>query len=621
MNNIRNQHLKERLKVHRIGFRLLQMIHAEDSTILPLHLLEVCVDVAKVYIGLFVTANFIDALMELQFRRAGYWIFVLLFAELLLGMVGSILKRRFKGIKTKIWLLFFVWMRQKAFSLDYETMEKPETAEKIVFSERTSDMHGGLGMLLYHYVEILRAILNILASVSMVILLCLKKPRRGNGMIVFMNEPFVSLFLFGGILIGMILCSEKCSGYFAAKREAVFRNHTSVENKLAYLMNHVFINYKVGKVIRIFEMQDMLLENGREVIKKTRNYYAYMFRLGREVSGANQIVSSVFTIFSYLLVAGKVTVDAITVGAFTQYIGALNQFGGACRDIISNHVKVEEICTYMQEFLDFLDLESQHVQGTIPVEKRMDREYELAFEDVSFHYPGSQEMVLKHVNCKLNMKKKMAVVGRNGAGKTTFIKLLCRLYEPTEGRITLNGVDIRKYREEEYRNLFSVVFQDFKLFAFSVRDNIVAGYTCDDKKVWKSLYQAGAEETVKNMPLQLDCFLYQDLEKGVEISGGEAQKIALARALYKDGALVILDEPTAALDPLAEAEMYTRFDEMVEGKTSVYISHRMSSCRFCDDIIVFDEGKIVERGNHEELLVKEDGQYAQMWKAQAQYYN
>lgn len=621
MNHFRNPHLKERLKVHRIGFRLLKMIHAEDSTILPLHLLEVCVDIAKVYIGLFVTANFIDALMELQYRRAGYWIFVLLFAELLLETVKSILKRKFKGIKTRIWLLFFVWMRKKAFSLDYETMEKPETAEKIVFSEHTSDMHGGLGMLLYHYVEMLRAVINIFASVSMVILLCLKKPKRGNGIIVFMNEPFVSLFLFGGILIGMVLCSEKCSEYFAAKREAVFQKHTGVENKIAYLLEHVFMNYKAGKVIRIFEMQNMLLKNGREVIKKTRNYYSYVFRLDREVSGANQIVSSVFTVFSYLLVAGKVTVSAITVGLFTKYIGALNQFGGACRDIISNHVSVEEICTYMQEFLDFLDMESQHVQGSIPVEKRIDKEYELAFEDVSFHYPGSREMVLKHVNCKLNMKKKMAVVGRNGAGKTTFIKLLCRLYEPTEGRITLNGVDIRKYREEEYQNLFSVVFQDFKLFAFSVRDNIAVGYTSDDKKVWKSLHQAGVEEAVKNMPSQLDCCLYQDLGGGVEISGGEAQKIAIARALYKDGALVILDEPTAALDPLAEAEIYARFDEMVEGKTSVYISHRMSSCRFCDDIIVFDEGKIVERGNHEELLVKEGGRYAKMWKAQAQYYD
>ena len=262
-----------------------KMIHAEDSIVLPLHLLKVCVDVAKVYIGLFVTANFIDALMELQYRQAGYWIFILLFTELLLGTVGCILKRRFKGIKNKLWLLFFVWMRQKAFSLDYETIEKPETAEKIIFSEHTSDMYGGLGKLLYHYVEILQAVINILASVSMVILLCLSKPERGNGMLVFINEPFVSLILFGGVLGGMILCSEKCSGYFAAKRKTVFQNHTSVENKAGYLINHVFINYKVGKVIRIFEMQDMLMENGREVTKKIRNYYAYMLGLNGEVIG------------------------------------------------------------------------------------------------------------------------------------------------------------------------------------------------------------------------------------------------------------------------------------------------------------------------------------------------
>ena len=217
------------------------------------------------------------------------------------------------------------------------------------------------------------------------------------------------------------------------------------------------------------------------------------------------------------------------------------------------------------------------------------------------------------------MKRKMAVVGRNGAGKTTFIKLLCGLYEPTEGRITLNGVDIRKYKPDEYRDLFGVVFQDFRLFSFRVWENVATGYERDDGRLWKALYQAGAQEFVKNMPEGLETLLYKDTGEGVEISGGEAQKLAIARALYKDGALVVLDEPTAALDPLAEAEVYARFDEMTEGKTSIYISHRMSSCRFCDDIMVFDDGRIAERGSHETLLAA-GGLYSQLWNAQAKYY-
>ena len=253
------------------------------------------------------------------------------------------------------------------------------------------------------------------------------------------------------------------------------------------------------------------------------------------------------------------------------------------------------------------------------MEKREDGEYELAFENVSFHYPGKEELVLKEVNCRLRIRGKLAVVGRNGAGKTTFIKLLCRLYEPTQGRITLNGVDIRKYDEEEYRRLFGVVFQDFRLFAFPVWENITAGFARSDERIWEALRQADAGELAKRLPQGLDTFLYKNVEDGVEISGGEAQKLALARALYKDAPVVILDEPTAALDPKAEAEIYAHFNKMVEGRTSIYISHRMSSCRFCDDIIVFEDGRIVERGSHETLFAA-GGSYARMWNAQARYY-
>ncbi len=183
----------------------------------------------------------------------------------------------------------------------------------------------------------------------------------------------------------------------------------------------------------------------------------------------------------------------------------------------------------------------------------------------------------------------------------------------------LNGVDIREYDEEAYRALFSVVFQDFKLLAFSVWENITAGFERDDDKIWKALEQADAADIVKRMPKQLDTYLYKYLEDGVEISGGEAQKIALARALYKDAPVVILDEPTAALDPVAEAEVYSRFQEMVEGKTGIYISHRMSSCQFCDEILVFHEGEIIERGSHEKLHAL-GGKYTELWDAQARYY-
>ena len=210
----------------------------------------------------------------------------------------------------------------------------------------------------------------------------------------------------------------------------------------------------------------------------------------------------------------------------------------------------------------------------------------------------------------------------NGSGKTTFIKLLCRLYDPTEGEILLNGIDIKKYNYEEYLSVFSVVFQDFKLFSYPLGENVAAKSVYDKAAVTRCLIDSGFKERLQSMPEWLDTYLYKDFcKQGVDISGGEAQKIALARALYKDAPFIILDEPTAALDPVAEAEVYSNFNKIVGDKTAIYISHRLSSCRFCDEIAVFDNGRIVQQGSHDKLVADETGKYHELWYSQAQYYN
>lgn len=297
----------------------------------------------------------------------------------------------------------------------------------------------------------------------------------------------------------------------------------------------------------------------------------------------------------------------------------MTQFNTALSDIAGENHDIKEICGYMSSFLEFLELENKRETGSIPIEKRLDNVYEIEFHEVGFAYPGSREKILNNISCKIRLKDKMALVGENGAGKSTFIKLLCRLYDPTEGYITLNGVDIRKYDYREYLSLFSIVFQDFKLFAFPIGDNVAASKEWDGEKLFKCLEQAGMKEWVQRKKAGLHTGLYTVQKGGEDISGGEAQKLALARALYKNAPFVILDEPTAALDPLSEYEIYTRFDELVRDKTSIYISHRMSSCRFCDDIMVLRKGEIAERGSHDKLL-KQEGLYANLWKAQAKYY-
>ena len=212
------------------------------------------------------------------------------------------------------------------------------------------------------------------------------------------------------------------------------------------------------------------------------------------------------------------------------------------------------------------------------------------------------------------------MVGRNGAGKTTFIKLLCRLYEPASGRITLNGVDIRKYDEEEYRSLFGVVFQDFKLFAFPVWENVTAGRARNETRIWEVLEQAEAGSMVRGMPGGLDAYLYKDMGDGVEISGGEAQKLAIARAYYRDRNLIVLDEPTSNLDPIAEAEVFRKYLAMTRGRTVIMVTHRISIAALADRIVVFKDGIIAEDGTHEDLLSR-NGEYARLYSAQAEWYD
>ena len=270
---------------------------------------------------------------------------------------------------------------------------------------------------------------------------------------------------------------------------------------------------------------------------------------------------------------------------------------------------------------ELFDLTDEMYKGSLPMEKRSDGEYQIEFKNVSFRYPGSKEYALKNLSMKLQIGEKLAIVGRNGSGKTTMIKLLCRLYDPDEGEILLNGVNIKKFRYEEYATLFSVIFQDYILVSLKLSENVAASHTMDVDKVRKCLDDSGFWDRLQTLSQGIDTYLYKDYEEeGIDISGGEAQKIAIARALYKDAPFVLLDEPTAALDPIAESGIYTNFDKIVGNKTAVYISHRLSSCKFCDRIAVFKDGQLVQYGNHDTLLKDHDGEYAVMWNKQAKYY-
>lgn len=325
--------------------------------------------------------------------------------------------------------------------------------------------------------------------------------------------------------------------------------------------------------------------------------------------------------FIYLYVCLKAWYGAFGVGSVTRYVGAVNSVAKGMSILIKTLAQARTNAPFLKDILDFMDIPNEMYQGTLTIEKRRDRNYEVEFRDVSFKYPNASEYALRHVSMKFRVGERLAVVGENGSGKTTFIKLLCRLYDPTEGRILLNGIDIRKYDYREYLSIFSVVFQDFQLLSLPLGQNVAASTSYDTARVRECLEKAGMGEWLKSHPEGLGTQIHKDVAtgKGVDISGGEEQKIAIARSMYRNASFIILDEPTAALDPLSEYEVYTHFNDIVADCTAIYISHRLSSCRFCDEIAVFHQGNLIEQGTHEALLEK-GGKYSELWYAQAQYY-
>ncbi len=384
---------------------------------------------------------------------------------------------------------------------------------------------------------------------------------------------------------------------------------------------HFSEKYKNGKEIRIYNARDLIVQKRNSSLQEQIDLYLQSTNLVIKYQSILMVFQMIIMGLFYLFVAIKAYAGLFSIGSFVLFIGVSLQIAQGI-NLLGN---ISTVLGFSVEHISYLKRIAETPQrkhiGTLPVEKRDDNRYDIEFKNVSFKYPNTDEYILKNFNAKLEIGRHMAVVGKNGSGKTTFIKLLCRLYDVTDGEITLNGINIKKYDINEYMSLFSVVFQDFQLFSVPLSQNVTTSLEYDKSKLYDCLDKAGIKERVLNMPNAENSVIYKDFdENGIEISGGEAQKLALARALYKDAPFVILDEPTSALDPISEFEIYQRFNSFVGDKTAIYISHRLSSCRFCNNILVFDNGQIVQQGSHDELVEDTGGKYYQLWQAQSQYY-
>lgn len=503
---------------------------------------------------------------------------------------------------------------EKAFSMSYEEYERTETMDSLRRVKNGEMSSGGIGAQITSIYQLFQKAVGIFASLVFVGILFSKGWNQGLN---FWTGS-ASTILLVVAAIAILIVSAKVGGISQKYYYDMEKMNEHANAVGTYIANAV-MKYENGKDFRVYHMQPLLNAiYNKYVLGVTKEYVNYGKKNGETNAMINVLFHSVVAI-TYIVVGAKAIYGVIGVGEVLLYAGAVQRLTDNLAGFVSKTSELSYRATYLNEYDVFLSKPDIHYNGTLPVEKREDDEYEITMEHVSFTYPDTKIPVLEDVNLTFSIGETVALVGRNGAGKTTLIKLLCRLYEPTKGRILLNGIDIRYYDYAEYAKIFSVVFQDFKLMAMPIGENIACSHHFNKERVVKSLERVGMKERVEAMEEGIMTRLYNKNGRGIELSGGEAQKIAIARALYKDGPFVILDEPTAALDPIAEAEIYEKFNELIKGKTAIYISHRMSSCKFCDRILVMDHGKIAESGTHEELIKKE-GIYAALYDTQANYY-
>ena len=566
------------------------------------------------YLSLFFSARILNLLLAKSYRACLYTVVVFLLTQYGLGLFEKICRQYLDGQKELCLARTEQKITAKALELEFEKFEKTETMDAIRRTNVSSMGSGNVGDQLIVIHTLITSLLSVLYALFFLLRLFLLSDSSRNN---FFTSSFSMLALL--LLCGVQLALSSRINRRSTQKKIELNQGNDHSNSVANYLVNVMLEERRADDIRIGHLDHFLDVQFGKAMEHFLPMYLDFARFSAITDGKNALLSLLSNFAAYLVIGARALYGVLPIGDVLLYAGSVTRAMSDLQTFLATGSEFDYINSYLSTYEDFIAQPSMAYDGTLPIEKRDDGQYEFAFHDVSFSYPGTNIPVLEHVTLSFAVGEKTALVGRNGAGKTTLIKLLCRLYEPTSGYITLNGIDIRKYSYKEYTQAFSVVFQDFHLFSLPLDENIAAGTEIDEAALQSSLAKVGLTECVQRLPQGTHTRLYNNNGAGVDLSGGEAQRTAIARALYKDAPFVILDEPTAALDPIAEAEIYEQFSQMISGKTAVYISHRMSSCKFCDRIVVLDHGRIAEDGTHDTLLANH-GIYANLYETQAQYY-
>lgn len=477
--------------------------------------------------------------------------------------------------------------------LDKEIMEKRELALKVINEMRVTT-----------FTQVFKIVTtNIIVLIGLVAVL--------------------STIDFWIILIALAIIFVNTVSTAVQKKQEINVNNdfVPINRKTAYFFN-TGADASINKEIRVYNMMNPLLKMYGDIQNAVLKLVQKSFRIFFVNRTVANLSNALLDLAMYILLGLKVlTTEAITVGDFSLYLSTIRTFNSSVQGLLTSYLDILNNGQYLKNYFEFMNL------PTMLEDKKADilvgHSMVFTFDNVSYKYPGQDNYVLKNISIDINAGEKLAIVGENGAGKTTLVMLLMRMFNPTEGRILLNGTDIRQFSAEEYFKLFSTVFQDFKLFAFQIRDNVSSLDESGrdvEQRVDLAIDKVGLRPKMDSLKSGINTYIDKIYENdGVLLSGGESQRVAIAQALYKDAPVIILDEPTASLDPRVETEIYTKFDKITTGKTAIYITHRLGSIRFCDRAIVLKDGQLLDIGSHDELMHK-CPYYAELYNMQARFY-
>lgn len=520
--------------------------------------------------------------------------------NLSLGIINRTYKRLLEVRNQHVNLKLTQAMGKKIMAVEYHYLEDPyylDLKERAVFA---CNNQGAL-------VRIVRDISSIISQVITMISLII---------IMFSLSYILVAILIAGSLITVLI-----TNYFRKYQNKFYQGLIPLNRRYGYYLT-LTLNDNLQKDLRVYHLNPMIMDSVVKFNKHINDEIVVFARKQGALMGIQKVINIIQSSLVYLYVALRVFTDKygrkISLGDFTMYVSSAISFTSTFDKFFFSIFDFFLMLNYLDPFLEFMELkDAKKASG----DKILTDIETIEFQNVTFSYPKSDKVILDDVSFSFNGGEKISIVGLNGAGKTTLIKLLCRLYKPNQGKILINGINIWDYDYQSYIDKISAVFQDYRLLAYSIKDNITGNKTYEQDQLNKIISQVGLKEKINELPNGLDTLLNKAYdEEGTELSGGQGQKVAIARALYKDSSLVILDEPTSALDPLAEAEIYEHFNELVLDKTAIYISHRMSSSVFCDRILIIDGGKVSDFDTHANLMQKKNSLYYKLFTSQAENY-